>query len=243
MTTDFAKKILIFCDGACSGNPGPGGFGAVIAYPEGKIQEIGGGHPQTTNNRMELAGAIQALQKIKNRKEDVWMLTDSTYVIRGITQWIWGWKKNGWLTGEKKEVSNRDLWEVLNEEVTARKGAKIEWKYVRGHTGVEANERCDEIAVAFSAGKRVELYTGPLLNYSVAVYDLPDDMSVPEMKEKKEKAVAFSYLSYVGGELQRHATWKECEARVKGRPGAKFKKAMSSSDEDKIIQEWGLKKK
>ncbi len=243
MAADFTKKILIFCDGACSGNPGPGGFGAVIVYPEGKIQEIGGGHPQTTNNRMELAGAIQSLQKIKDRKDDVWMITDSTYVIRGITQWIWGWQKNGWLTGEKKDVSNKDLWQVLNEEVKARKGAKMEWKYVRGHTGVPANERCDEIAVAFSSGKRVDLFSGSLLQYPVAVYDLPEDMSVPEMKEKKEKAVAFSYLSLVNGELQRHETWKECEARVKGRPGAKFKKAMSEKDEDKILSEWGVKKR
>lgn len=244
MSADFAKKILIFCDGACSGNPGPGGFGAVIAYPEGKIQEIGGSHPQTTNNRMELAGAIQSLQKIKNRKEDVWMLTDSTYVIRGITQWIWGWQKKNWLNAEGKEVSNKDLWIVLSEEVRERKGSKIEWKYVRGHTGVAANERCDEIAVAFSTGKRVELYSGPLLNYDVAVYDLPEDMSVPEMKQKPEKkAEPFSYLSYVNGELQRHQTWKECEARVKGRPGAKFKKAMSASDEDSILKGWGVKKK
>lgn len=242
MQIDFTKKILIFCDGACSGNPGPGGFGGIIVYPEGKIQEVGGSHPKTTNNRMELAGAIQSLQKIKSRKEDVWVLTDSTYVIRGITQWIWGWQKNGWLNGEKQEVANKDLWIVLSEEVKERKGSKIEWKYVRGHTGVAANERCDEIAVAYSTGKYVDLYSGPLLKYDVPVYDLPDDMSVPEMKSRSEKkAEAFSYLSLVNGELQRHKTWKECEARVKGRAGAKFKKAMSAADEKVIIKSWGVK--
>ncbi len=242
MPVDFAKTILIFSDGACSGNPGPGGFGAILVYPEGKIEEIGSGRAATTNNRMEIAGVIAGLQKVKDRPEDIWVLTDSTYVIRGITQWIWGWQKKGWVTAEGKEVSNKDLWQVMAHEVGLRKKAKIDiqWKYLRGHIGTPGNERCDEIATSYSQKKYVELFNGPLLKYPVAIYDLPEDMSLPPMKEKTEKKEAFSYLSYVGGILQRHASWKECEAQVKGRSGAKFKKAMSSSEEASIIESWGL---
>jgi ribonuclease HI len=234
-------NVLIFTDGACSGNPGPGGWGAIIATPDGEIREMGGADKATTNNRMELTGAIASLHAARKIKGQVDLFTDSTYVIRGITQWIWGWKKNGWKNGEGGEVSNRDLWEDL-ASVVAERGAKdkINWLYSRGHAGTPGNERCDEIAVGFSKGKWVELYEGPLLKYPVAVYDLPEDTTLPEMKPKTEKKVAYSYLSYLSGEVQRHPDWPSCERRVKGRSGAKFKKAMSAQDEISILTEWGL---
>lgn len=145
---DFANKILIFTDGACSGNPGPGGFGTIIVYPEGEVEELGEGRPSTTNNRMEMLAIIKGLQKISNRSEEVWILTDSTYSIHGITKWIWGWKKRGWKTAEGNDVSNKDLWLELENLVSKRKN--IEWKYLRGHSGTPGNERCDEIAVGFT---------------------------------------------------------------------------------------------
>lgn len=240
---DFKNTILLFTDGACSGNPGPGGFGSILVYPEGKVEEIGSGRSATTNNRMEIVAVIAGLQKIKKREENIWVLTDSTYVIRGITQWIWGWQKKGWKTAEGKEVSNKDLWQALADEVSQRKkeNIKIEWKYLRGHVGTPGNERCDEIATRLTQKKHVELYSGPLLKYPVeGIYDLPDDMSLPPMKEKTEKKEAYSYLSYVNGKLERHTNWKECEARVKGHSGAKFKKALSEEDEFEIIDSWGL---
>lgn len=234
------KNILIFTDGACSGNPGPGGWGAVVATPEGQVTELGGAVPNTTNNRMEMSATIHALNSVRSNKTPIDFYTDSTYVIRGITQWIWGWKKRGWKNAEGAEVSNRDLWEVLHDEVLKRGDAKINWLYSRGHVGTPGNERCDEIAVAFSKGKWVDLYVGPLLEYGIAIFDLPEDSSLPEMKEKKEKKVAHSYLSYLDGKVMRHSDWGDCERRVKGRSGAKFKKAMSASEESSILSAWGL---
>ncbi|MCJ8275308.1 MAG: ribonuclease HI [Bdellovibrionales bacterium] len=242
MDDQFTDKILIFTDGACSGNPGPGGFGVVIVYPEGEIEEMGGSDPETTNNRMEMLATILALKKVADREEDVWVLTDSTYVIRGITQWIWGWKKKGWKTASGNEVTNIDLWKSLDQVVAGRKQkSKLDWKYLRGHSGTPGNERCDEIAVAFSKKKFIELYKGSLIEYPIAIHDLPEDLSLPPMKSSSgKKAAAHSYLSYVNGQLQRHQTWKECEAVVKGRPGAKFKKSTSAANEQEIVKGWGL---
>ena len=239
---DYLNKWLIFTDGACSGNPGPGGYGVVIVDPAGHIKELGGGRKQTTNNKMELKAAIEGLKAVASVKQEVWLLTDSTYVIHGITKWIWGWKKRGWKTAENQPVNNQKLWLELDQLVAQRKKqGGIQWKYVRGHSGTPGNERWDAIAVGFTKGQFVDLYDGPLLNYPYAIHDLPEDMSVPEMKSRNEKKpAAFSYLSYVNGELKRHSSWKECEAQVKGRSGAKFKKATSASDEKTIVESWGL---
>jgi ribonuclease HI len=235
------KSILIFTDGACTGNPGPGGWGAILVFPDGLVREFGGKEEATTNNRMELKATIQALSRLKTPvQEPVILYTDSTYVIRGITQWIWGWRSRGWKNAEGADVLNRDLWEELSRQVSRLKPQTIEWKYVRGHTGVPGNERCDEIAVGFATGKWVELYDGPLLQYGVAIHDLPEDQELPPMRQKTAKAAAHSYLSYYGGKVARHRDWASCERRVKGRSGAKFKKAQSAADEAAILKSWGL---
>ena len=241
---NLGATILIFTDGACSGNPGVGGFGSITAYPNGQIQELGEGRSSTTNNRMEMMAVIHALESIGTTPGDVWVMTDSTYVIRGITQWIWGWKKRDWKTSGGQPVINKDLWLKLDRIVALRsKISRIQWKYIRAHKGVPGNERCDEIAVGFTKKKNPYLYSGSLLEYSVAIHDLPEDMSLPPMKSLSEKKAAHSYLSYVNGKLQRHNTWKECEAIVKGRSGAKFKKSTSVQNEVEIIKSWGLNPK
>ena len=239
---NFETTLLIFTDGACSGNPGPGGFGAIIAYPSGHIRELGQrSKSTTTNNRMEMTAVIQALKFIKKAPEAVWILTDSAYIIRGITQWIFGWKKRDWKTVEGTDVVNKDLWQQLDQEVSLRKKINtVEWKYVPAHIGIPGNERCDEIAVALTNRKNPHLYSGPLLNYPVAIHDLPEDMSLPPMKSRKKKPRAYSYLNYTNGRLQRYSTWRECEAAVKGRPRAKFKKSLSQQHEKEIIESWGL---
>ena len=238
---NLETTIFIFTDGACSGNPGPGGFGSIIAYPNGQIQELGERRNSTTNNRMEIMAVIRALENIGNTPGEVWVITDSTYVIRGITQWIWSWKKRSWQTVEGNTVTNKDLWQKLDQIVTLRKKiSPIKWKYVRGHQGIPGNERCDKIAVEFTKKRNPHLYSGSLLRYHVAIHDLPDDMSLPPMKSRTEKKVAHSYLSYVNGKLQRHNTWKKCEAVVKGRSGAKFKKSTSVENEQEIVKSWGL---
>lgn len=240
MSADL-NSLIIFTDGACTGNPGPGGWASILAFPEGRVVELGGGNPETTNNRMEIVGALRALASLEEAPTPIiYLYTDSTYVIRGITQWIFGWKNRGWRNAEGKEVSNRDLWEELLRQVNRLKPAKIEWKYSRGHSGIPGNERCDQIAVAFANGKKIKLYDGPLIKYPVAIHDLPEDEPLPEMKSHEKKPPAHSYLSYYGGTVMRHPTWAECERRVKGQSGAKFKKAMSAQDEGEILRGWGL---
>lgn len=241
---NFPTGLIIFCDGACSGNPGPGGWGAIIATPDGHVRELGSGHPATTNNQMELTAATEALKSFEAKDQDAIVYTDSVYVIRGITQWIWGWMRNGWRTADGKDVSNKEHWQALSRVMSERKnqGLKTEWKYVRGHTGVPGNERCDEIAVGFSKSAYVRLYDGPLLGYGFAIFDLPADEGLPEMKSGKsgEKKAAHSYVSLLGGTAVRHASWADCERRVKGQANAKFKKATSAEDELAILRSWGV---
>lgn len=241
MQNNIRDYILIFSDGACSGNPGPGGWGSVVLFPEDQVQELGDGEKSTTNNRMEMMAALEALKYISSRSGAVHFYTDSTYLIRGITQWIWGWRNRGWKTANGEDVSNRDLWEEIAQVIQARgTQGKIEWKYSRGHVGTPGNERCDRIAVAFSKNEFVSLYSGSLKNYSVNLLEVPADTSLPEMRKPGEKKEAFSYLSNLGGLVYRHRNWPSCQKRVSGQSGAKFKKAMSASEEVEILKSWGL---
>lgn len=233
--------IQIFSDGACSGNPGPGGWGAILLYPSDQVLEIGGGDPQTTNNRMEMTAVLEALRILEEHPGKINFYTDSTYVIRGITQWIWGWKKRGWKTAEGADVSNKDLWEEISRLVQARGTQnKIEWHYSRGHIGIPGNERCDEIAVAYSKKAGIDLYEGTLKHYPVNILELPKDTALPDMKSPGEKKVAHSYLSNIGGLVYRHKDWPSCQRRVSGKSGAKFKKAGSAAEELEILKSWGL---
>ena len=136
-----ADRVTIYTDGACSGNPGPGGWGALLIY-QGKEKELSGGEPETTNNRMELMAAIMALEALK-RPCAVDLFTDSQYVRQGITEWMQGWKARGWKTADKKPVKNEDLWRRLDE---ARQRHDVTWHWVRGHAGHAENERADELA-------------------------------------------------------------------------------------------------
>ncbi len=133
--------VEVYVDGACSGNPGPGGWGAILRY-RGTEKELSGGEDQTTNNRMELMAAIRALEAL-TRKVPVRIHTDSMYVKDGITRWIHGWKANGWKTADKKPVKNVDLWQRLNAALADH---RIEWEWVKGHSGHKENERADELA-------------------------------------------------------------------------------------------------
>jgi ribonuclease HI len=143
MSENEAKpRIIIFTDGACSGNPGPGGWGAILTY-NGHRKELTGGEPETTNNRMELMAAIQALETIKGQGREIELHSDSNYMRDGITKWIHGWKKNGWKTADKKPVKNAELWQRLDE---ARRKHKVEFHWVKGHAGHDENERADELA-------------------------------------------------------------------------------------------------
>ena len=137
----MSEHVELFTDGACKGNPGPGGWGAVLRF-DGHEKELFGGEPQTTNNRMELVAVISGLQALK-RHCTVEITTDSQYVKNGITQWINNWKRNGWRTAAKKPVKNEDLWRELDEMVQRH---RVSWHWVKGHSGHPENERADELA-------------------------------------------------------------------------------------------------
>ena len=176
MNQPTTKIDRIYTDGACSGNPGPGGWGTVVYFEGGGIQELGDRSPATTNNRMEMQAAIGGLEYYiaSGQKEGILLYTDSEYVKNGITKWISGWKKKGWKTAAGKEVLNKDLWEKLDE----LHSSKVEWRYVKGHSGDEGNERCDVIARSFSHNSPI-----PLRQFSAS------DVKVktkPEMKPEVE---------------------------------------------------------
>ena len=135
------NTVVIYTDGACSGNPGPGGWGSVLLY-NGHRREMSGGDAETTNNRMEMMAVIQALESLK-RPCSVMIYTDSVYVMKGITEWIEQWKKRGWKTAAKKPVKNVELWQRLEQAIHSH---EVKWTWVKGHSGVPENERADELA-------------------------------------------------------------------------------------------------
>lgn len=137
----MSERVEIFCDGACSGNPGPGGWGCILRCG-GHEKELSGAAPETTNNRMEMTAAIAALESLK-RPCQVLLTTDSQYLVKGMTEWLAGWQKRGWINSKKDPVLNRDLWERLAELAGVH---AVEWCWVRGHAGHAENERCDELA-------------------------------------------------------------------------------------------------
>tara|TARA_B100000700_G_C14981932_1_gene826844 strand:+ start:1067 stop:1546 length:480 start_codon:yes stop_codon:yes gene_type:complete len=153
MTEELSKVISSATDGACSGNPGPGGWGALIRFEDGTVEELGGFEAETTNNRMELTAALEILKELKNLPlhPNLTIRTDSKYLIDGFETWIKGWKNKGWRTASGKPVSNQDLWKAL--DVARIEGIKLE--YVKGHSGDKDNDRVDKIAVSFS--KKIEI--------------------------------------------------------------------------------------
>ncbi|MHB8123977.1 MAG: ribonuclease HI [Desulfuromonadaceae bacterium] len=141
MAENDVQFVEIFCDGACSGNPGPGGYGAILRYG-GHVKELSGGAAATTNNRMEMTAAIEAL-RLLTRPCRVSITTDSQYLVKGMTEWITGWQRKGWRNSKKEPVLNKDLWESL---LNLTKAHIVQWKWVRGHAGHAENERCDQLA-------------------------------------------------------------------------------------------------
>jgi ribonuclease HI len=232
--------IVIFADGSSLGNPGPGGFGAIVKL-HNRIIELGASFKHTTNNRMELTATIKALEFVavhSDEKSKVTLYTDSAYVINGITKWVFGWQRNDWKTSTKEPVLNQELWQELS---ALTKQITVTWIRVKGHAGIPGNERVDEIATSFSSNQHTMLYDGPIAEYGVDLETVvSQETSTDKKKKSSPKGKGFSYLSLVNGKLIRHETWSECEARVKGTSGAKFKKAMSLADEREIKKGWGF---
>jgi ribonuclease HI len=143
VTEEQTKQATVFCDGACSGNPGPGGWGCIIDIDGGR-QEFSGGARRTTNNQMELQALIEGLKRVPGNTK-VKVVTDSEYVVKGVKEWMRGWIRNGWKTAARKPVKNQELWQEINRLIALR---PVEMQWVRGHAGHEENERCDELARA-----------------------------------------------------------------------------------------------
>lgn len=233
-------EFSIFTDGACSGNPGRGGWACIVTDFK-KVKEMCGYEESTTNNRMELAGLIEGLRAIRSKKGTVKVYSDSVYVLRGASQWMHAWKKKGWKTAQGSEVLNQELWEELDALLKSWTG-RFEWHYVRGHTGIPANERCDELAVMASQMQTPDLFSGAYENYPINLRDLPIETTLPPLKNRDSgpKAEPYAYLSNIGGMVVRHTNWPRCEQRVKGRSGAKFKKVMSADEEASVLESWGV---
>jgi ribonuclease HI len=248
MEQTFENKLLIFSDGASLGNPGPGGYGAVLVFPLlDEVVELGGNKPKTTNNEMELTAIVAAFSQSITSTSHVHVYTDSAYVINGITKWVHGWEKNNWMTSQKEPVSHKELWQTLVSLVRERERASsVSWHHVPGHSGVVGNERADVIATSFASAGNPTLFRGRLSQYNSAILDTNYDTESYEKRQAtkdRAKQKAFSYLSMVDGVVVKHATWAECEQRVKGQK-AKFRKSLSAEDEAEIIASWtkGAKK-
>lgn len=211
-----------------------------MAASNDMVIEKGGRESSTTNNRMELKAAIVGLSSISpNAGDSVTVHADSSYVINGITKWVYGWQKNGWKTATKQPVVNEDLWRNLAALVLDYP-VKITWKYVGGHVGIAGNERVDIIASNCAEGKPVAFYNGPRNLYTVDVLNLDHNIEKASAKTSSRshsKAKAYSYISEVDGLVKTHKTWSECEARVRGKK-ARYKKAISQEEEKKIIQQF-----
>ncbi len=245
--SEEALEVLAFTDGAAKGNPGPGGWGAVLLVGRAAVRELGGAGGVTTNNRMEMTAVAEALEWIASAsgadEAAVTIATDSTYVMRGVTDWLANWKRRGWKTREGGDVANRDLWERLERALASCR--RVRWRHVPGHAGFPGNERADTIASGFAAGGSPELYEGPYDGYPHDLLRLPEPgapvRSASKGTSARGKGAAYSYVSLVDGVALRHATWAECERRVKGRSGARFRKTLSAADERALLTEWGAR--
>jgi len=233
----MTNTITIFTDGASKGNPGRGGYGVVIVDND-TVTELGGHNPRTTNNEMELQAVVEALSAIVDRKLPVAIYTDSKYVVEGAKGWVFGWIKNGWQTKAKTPVLNMHLWQSL---VPFLNKIKITWHKVPGHVGIVGNERADTIASTFAETGSCTLYNGAKSNYGFKVDDTSYDVEKANDRSaarKRQNQIAYSYVSMLDGVIEIHKTWAQCEARVKGKKGARFKKSTDKQNEKEIIRDF-----
>lgn len=238
------NPLIIFTDGASRGNPGAGGWGAIVASSD-TVTELGGREANTTNNRMELQGLIQALEHVVSNsftEKQITVFTDSRYVIRGVEEWLRVWQVGGWKTKAKKEVLNRDLWEKLADLVPrVKNNFELKFEYVGGHVGIPGNERVDQIATESADGEKPKLYSGPKSAYKIDISKLDGDNEKTQEKSQKKSRndkPAYSYISMVDGIIQIHKTWAECEKRVKGVSKTKFQKVFSKEEEQEVIERY-----
>ena len=222
-------QALVFTDGASRGNPGPSGWGAVVAT-ESRVVELGGGKSKGTNNEAEVAAIVAAVSWLHNQAADiagVEIHSDSTYAISGASQWIHGWKRREWKTKQGEEISNKALWQhwlTVSQKVTF----DISFKKVKGHASVPGNERADGIATAFADGSEPELFDGDRSDYDVSLDPTPQYLENSPL-----------YFSNIDGEVMSHESWPDCQARVSGE-SAQYKKVRTVAERDELLADWGV---
>lgn len=230
-TTD----IIIYTDGSCLGNPGPGGWATILAnLKNSQVVELGGHEDRTTNNQMELRAIIEAVRFLAEALENkssadltATVFADSAYVLEGTKKAFW----------RRTNFPNEQLWLELGD-LLQELGDKVEftWSHVPGHAGIPGNERVNELALSFAEEREPDLYAGPVKDYHFPIAETPKIQVQPKAQKQ-----ALYYLSYVDRELQRHSTWAECENRVRGRSLAKYKKITSPEQELEVLKSWGIK--
>lgn len=240
------KTLTIYTDGASRGNPGPSGWGAVILV-DGYAMEIAGGSKKATNNQMELQAVLEVLSDSGARahKGPIVVYSDSAYVVNGLNSWVWGWEKKGWVTMNKTPVENKAIWVSLLE-LLKEYGSRLSIEKVSGHAGDLYNERCDELAVAAALGEKQKLFKGTQKDYDKFLEEMGTTAktkkeSFGKLKTRKTTGPAYSYVSMVGGKVYADKTWAQCEARVKGKKGAKYQKVFSKAEETSLVQDYTLK--
>lgn len=243
------KELIIYTDGASRGNPGPGGWGAVILVDE-YVMEIAGSAKKATNNQMELQAVLEVLSDSASRayKGPVRVFSDSAYVVNGLNSWIWGWEKKGWITSTKTPVENKDIWMKLLD-LLKEYGSRLSIEKIKGHAGDLYNERCDELAVNVALGKKEKHFKGLQKDYDAFLKEIGTTKKVETGKSKvtstkklktRNSSPAYSYVSLVNGKVYADKTWAECEKRVKGKKGAKYQKVFSKAEETSLVQDYTL---
>ncbi|MCC7436648.1 ribonuclease HI [Candidatus Nomurabacteria bacterium] len=235
------KILTIYTDGASRGNPGPGGWGAVL-MSDTKVVELSGAQNPATNNQMELEAVIKSLSYAVSHFPGytIELHVDSTYVLKGIESWLNSWIRNGWMTSLKKPVENKSQWQKLLR-IRDELGKKLNLNKVAGHSGQIYNDRCDELAVKSALGEKVKLFKGSLKDYKNLLEENPPKSEIKKSSSgSKKTGPAYSYVSLVDGKVYADKTWAECERRVKGKKGAKYKKVFSKAEETSLVQDYTL---
>ena len=244
-------EIIIYTDGSSRGNPGLGGWAAII-MTDTDVVEIAGSQRVATNNQMELMAVESALSYVRNHDAsqyvgaELFVHADSAYVLNGLQSWLDGWVRNGWMTSAKKPVENRTQWEALRE-LRDFFGNRLVLVKVAGHSGHAYNDRCDEIAVSAALAKSSDELQSVLFSGTRKEYEAMLGAAAPAKlsAEKKSSSTSsgkkpYSYVSFVDGVAHADATWAACESRVKGKKNAKFKKVFSKAEEASLIQDYTL---
>ena len=237
-------RLMAYTDGACKGNPGPGGWGAVLCWDRKSVVEMGGSCASTTNNQMELTAIAEVLAvAVARQPAEVEIFTDSRYAIDGATKWLSGWIRSGWVTSSGSQVLNQFQWQRISEFMANLKAqrAAVKWNHIPAHSGYAGNEQADSIASRMATGTNVELYDGSLADYPRNLFDFAaGQKSTATRPRSSSKGSAVYYLSFVDGVLRKHQTWDSCKGSVLGKKGALYKKVRGDGEALEIIAKWGL---